>query len=224
MLFRIFSRHSGELHTFLHGCMQDAGHVYVHMVPAFVDRGDISMSMLSGKPRVKAWDAHADQSRTQPINQMMRYRLHVSPLAYVHTQAQLSDHRGSTAALRQATPQDNFRKPVGECCNSPCRPAFSLSQAEVATKFDYKYERSKISHGWSWLSSGSLAPAPRKRRPRVVRYAIGMSSDLGQSTYAHGPSLRELDLSSCRLQDACLQAPHPSLRQTLQSLFRPNCW
>ena len=64
MLFSQHIRRENELYTFLHGCMEDAGHVYVHMVPAFVETGDISMSMVSGKPRVEAWYSHDDQSRT----------------------------------------------------------------------------------------------------------------------------------------------------------------
>lgn len=36
--------------TFLHGCMQNASHVYVYVIPALVETGHIRMSVVSREP------------------------------------------------------------------------------------------------------------------------------------------------------------------------------
>lgn len=50
--------------------MQNAGHVYVHVIPA-VETGAIRVSMAFRKPRVEAWNTHAVQLRSpNAITQM----------------------------------------------------------------------------------------------------------------------------------------------------------
>lgn len=50
--------------TFFHGCMQNAGHVYVNVIPALVETGNVRMSVISRKPGIEAWNAHAAQCRS----------------------------------------------------------------------------------------------------------------------------------------------------------------
>lgn len=53
-----------QMGTFLHGCMQNAGHVYVDVIPALVETGNVRMSVVSRKPRVEAWNTHSARCRS----------------------------------------------------------------------------------------------------------------------------------------------------------------